>query len=79
MRISRHLGLTISIKLEDRGGVGWTFYNYGDIAEFFERAKAYKLKDLIGTPVLAYMSGKGGVGSMILGIDVIDSLVIKKG
>jgi len=73
------LGLTLSIKLEDGGYVGWTFYNYGDIAEFFERAKAFDLQHLVGTPVLAFMSGEGGVGSRILGIDVIDSLVIRKG
>jgi len=72
------LGLTLSIKLEDGGGVCWTFYNYGDIAEFFERAKVYDLQHLVGTPVLAFMSGEGGIGSRILGIDVIDSLVIRR-
>lgn len=72
------LGLSIDVKLEDGGGVGWAFYNYGDIAEFFERAKAYELKNLVGTPVIAYMGGKGGIGSSILGIDIVDSLVIRK-
>lgn len=71
------LGLTVCMKLEDGGGVCWTFYNYGDIAEFFQRSKADKLEDLIGTPVIAYMSGTGGVGSSIIGIDIIDSLVIR--
>lgn len=71
------IGLTLTLKIEDHGMVCWTFYNYGDIAEFFSRAKANNVSALRGTPVVVLMSGSGGPGSSILGIDVIDSLVLE--
>ena len=68
------IGLTVCINLERGGSTCWTFFNYGDIAEFFQRSKAHEVKDLVGTPVMAFMSGE--FNGSIRGIDVIDNLVL---
>lgn len=72
------MGLTMTLKLEGGGDVCWTMFNYGNVAELFERAKANKLKDLVGTPIIAYFAGRGGVGTSIIGFDVVDNMVIRK-
>jgi len=72
------IGMTLTLK-RGSSGVCWTFYNIGDIAEFFRRAKAPELKKLIGTPVATYWEGKEGEhtwGNSIQGIDILDDLVL---
>lgn len=71
------MGLSLTVQLEGGLMSGWTFYNFGDIAEFMNRAKAGELKDLIGTPVHSYGTAEG-MGGETAGIDVVDSLVLER-
>jgi len=72
------VGLSLVFNIEDGGGVGWSFESMKDIQILFNEAKATKLNDLIGTPILLVFSMGGGPGSRILGCKVNKSLVVRK-
>lgn len=72
------VGLSLVFKVEGGGGVGWSFESMKDIQKFFNEAKATKLQDLVGTPMLLLFTKGGGPGSQILACKVNTALVVKR-
>lgn len=72
------VGLSLVFKVEDGGGVSWSFESMRDIQKLFNDAEATKLTDLAGTPMLLVFTDGGGLGSRILACKVNKQLVVPK-
>ena len=72
------VGLSLLLKVENGGGVGWAFESMKDIQRLFNQAKATKISDLVGTPMFLLFTNGGGPGSRILACKVNTELVTNK-
>ncbi len=69
------IGLTIRFKRGSHHG-GWTFYNFGDIAEFISKYKVDTIEQLLGKPVFTFWENGGGLGTAIRGVEVAEDLLL---
>ncbi len=66
-------GLSLTLKIENGWCCGWSFESMIDIQQFFNKAQATYLKDLIGIPILIIQQG-----TCIHGLKINTNMVVDK-